>query len=90
MATVDEETQAKEFLKRAEIRTMRKDLQNLREADALKERYKIVNVKTLEEQQREQQKKLQELEEAAAKIQKAGVEKVLSQNAGQERIAEKD
>jgi len=90
MATIDEETQTKEFLKRAEIRTMRKDLQNLREADALRERYKIVNVKTLEEQQQEQQKKLQELEEAAAKIQKTGIEKVLGQNAGQERIAEKD
>ena len=50
---------------------MKKDLQNLREADALKERYKIVNVKTLEEQQQEQQKKLQELEMATAKIQKA-------------------
>ena len=62
MVTVDEETQAKEFLKRAEIRTMRKDLRALREFDALKERDKIVKIKTLEEQRLEQAKKLAEKE----------------------------
>ena len=41
MVTADEEAQAKEFLKRAEIRTMKKDLMALREVDALKERDKI-------------------------------------------------
>ena len=48
MVTTDEEIQAKEFLKRAEIRTMRKDLKALREFDALKERDKIVKIKTIE------------------------------------------
>lgn len=37
-----EELQLKEFLSRAEIKTMRKDLAKLREADALKEKEKIV------------------------------------------------
>ena len=60
MATQAEETQAKEFLKRAEIRTMKKDLQALREVDALKERGKIAKIRTLEEQRLEQEKKLQE------------------------------
>ena len=52
MATQAEETQAKEFLKRAEIRTMRKDLLSLREADSLKERDKIATIKTLEDSQK--------------------------------------
>lgn len=43
MTSNDEELQAKEFLKRAEVRTMKKDLRKMREADALKERGKIVN-----------------------------------------------
>ena len=54
--TKDEELQAKEFLKRAEIITMRKDLQGLREADALKERDKIVKGNTVEAQQAESEK----------------------------------
>ena len=37
MVTQAEEEQAKEFLKRAEIRTMKKDLLALREVDSLKE-----------------------------------------------------
>jgi len=89
MVTQDEETQAKEFLKRAEIRTMKKDLRALREGDALKERDKIVKLKTLEEQLEE--KKTAE-QSASAKMaeQKAGMEEVLTRNEGQERIAEKD
>ena len=50
MATEAEELEAKEFLKRAEIRTMRKDLLALREVDALTERDKIAHIKTFEEQ----------------------------------------
>ena len=50
MVTQDEETEAKDFLKRAEIRTMKKDLLKLREVDSLKERDKIATIKTLEEQ----------------------------------------
>ena len=57
MITETEELQAKEFLKRAEIRTMRKDLLAIREVDALAERDKIAHIKTFEEQQQEQQKK---------------------------------
>jgi len=50
MATETEELQVKEFLKRAEIKTMKKDLLALRESDASKERDKIANIRTLEEQ----------------------------------------
>ena len=92
MVTVDEETQAKEFLKRAEIRTMRKDLQALREVDALKERDKITKIKTLEEQLEEKQK--QDLASTSARAtadkEKVGMETVLQKNEGQERVAEKD
>jgi hypothetical protein len=92
MVTVDEETQAKEFLKRAEIRTMKKDLLALREGDALKERDKIVKIKTLEEQLEEQKKK--NMASSSAKAvednEKVGREEVLQKNEGQERIAEKD
>jgi hypothetical protein len=90
MVTADEEIQAKEFLKRAEIRTMKKDLLAIREFDALKERDKIGKIKTLEELQAEQQKKLQEREAIKAAGEKAGLEEVLQRNEGQERIAEKD
>ena len=88
MVTVDEETQAKEFLKRAEVRTMRKDLRAMRETDALKERDKIAKIKTLEEQLDEKKKSL--ATEAAARAEKTGLEEVLTKNEGQERIAEKD
>lgn len=92
MVTVDEEIKAKEFLKRAEIRTMRKDLLKLRESDALKERDKIAHLKTLEEQLEEQKKKNEAtiLAKAAADKEKAGLEEVLTKNEGVERIAEKD
>jgi hypothetical protein len=90
MTTETEELQTKEFLKRAEIRTMKKDLQKLREADSLKERYKIVNIKTLEEQQAEHEKQLKAKETASAAIEKGRREEVLQKNEGQERIAEKD
>lgn len=88
MVTTDEETQAKEFLKRAEIRTMKKDLQALRESDALKERDKIVKMKTLEEQLEEKKKAEASTSKAAAE--KTEREDVLTKNEGQERIAEKD
>ena len=50
MTTETEELEAKEFLKRAEVRTMRKDLQKLRESDALKEKDKIIKSKTAEQE----------------------------------------
>jgi len=69
---------------------MKKDLRALRETDALKERDKIAKIKTLEEQRVEEQKKLQENEAIKTAGEKAGLEEVLTKNAGQERIAEKD
>lgn len=89
MVTVDEETQAKEFLKRVEIRTMRKDLLALREVDALKERDKIAKLKTLEEQL-DEKKKADESVAAKASTDETGIEEVLTKNEGQERIVEKD
>jgi hypothetical protein len=90
MATDTEEIQAREFLKRAEIRTMKKDIRALREDDALKERDKIAKIKTLEEQRAEQEKQLRAKEQARAEAEKAGLEGVLQKNEGQERMAEKD
>ena len=89
MVTTDEETQAKEFLKRAEIRTMKKDLMALREGDALKERDKIAKLKTLEEQL-EEKKTAEQSAFAKATADKASLEEVLTKNEGRERIAEKD
>ena len=87
MVTVDEETQAKEFLKRAEIRTMKKDLAAMREVDALKERDKIVTMKTLEEQLAEKRKSDLVV---PVKDEKAAREEVLGKNENEEKIAEKD
>lgn len=88
MVTETEEIQAKEFLKRAEIRTMKKDLLKLRESDALKERDKIASIKTLEEQLDERKTEL--AEEAKVRQEKVQREEVLTKNESQERIAEKD
>jgi|SRR3989344_3009713 len=90
MPTQIEEEQAKEFLKRAEIKTMKKDLRALREVDALKERDKIVKIKTLEEQQAEQAQKLQIKEAARAAEEKTEMEEILQKNEKQEMLAEKD
>lgn len=89
MVTEAEELQTREFLKRAEIRTMKKDLQKFREADALKERDKIAQIKTLEEQLGEQAiKQKQQREKEILEKEKRG--EVLDKNAVEERIAEKD
>lgn len=85
-----EELQVKEFLKRTEVRTMRKDLQRLREGEALRERDKIANIKTIEQERAEKAAK----EAAALKNnpelqEQAAVEKVLEKNIEQEREAEK-
>lgn len=85
----DEEIQAKEFLKRAEIRTMKKDLSKLRESDSLKERDKIATIKTLDEQL-EEKKKAEEATATKATAEKFEREEVLEKNEGAERIAEKD
>jgi len=89
MPTATEEQQAIEFLKRAEIKTMRKDLMALREIDALQERDKIVKLKTLEEQLAEKIS-AEELAKAGAISEKIGRQEILEKNAGEERIAEKD
>jgi hypothetical protein len=88
MITETEEIQAKEFLKRAEIRTMRKDLLALRETDSLKERDKIAKLKTLEEQL--QEKKSELAKESNLRQEKIQREEVLTKNESQERLAEKD
>jgi len=90
MVTEAEELQAKEFLKRAEIRTMRKDLLALREVDALKERDKIAKIKTLEEQIEERKKADLSVPVKTALDEKAERQEVLQKNEGQERLAEKD
>jgi len=90
MATEEEELQAKEFLKRAEVRTMRKDLMALREGDALKERDKIAKIRTLEEQKEELAKKLRAKEAVENVAELAEMEEVLQKNEGQERLAEED
>ena len=96
MVTVDEETQAKEFLKRAEIRTMKKDLQALREVDALKERDKIAKIKTLEEQLGEKNKNGLNIPIPVKTIGPKGylerdeIQGVLQRNENQERLAEKE
>src|SRR3989344_612512 len=88
--TKDEELQAKEFVKRAEVKTMRKDLQQLMETDALKERDKIVKGKTVEEE-----KAIRQLAEESKKEKEREIlenqqrEKVLSKNITEEREAEK-
>lgn len=82
--TKDEELQAKEFLKRAEIRTMRKDLQKLREVDALEERDKIIQGKTTEELEMEKKKG-----EEKIILERQQREKILSKNTNDERSAEK-
>ena len=90
MPTQTEQEQAKEFLKRAEIRTMKKDLSKLREDDSLKERDKIAHIKTLEEQQQEHQKQLEAQEQARQNAEKLGMQEVLQRNKKQEYKAEKD
>ncbi|MCX6720963.1 MAG: hypothetical protein NTW11_04120 [Candidatus Staskawiczbacteria bacterium] len=92
MVTTDEEAQAKEFLKRAEIRTMKKDLAALREVDAVKERDKIVKIKTLEEQLAASASLNAQatVAETEKREDKEKMEQVLTKGEGQERIAEKD
>lgn len=99
MPTQAEELQAKEFLKRAEVRTMKKDLRALREFDALKERDKIARIKTLEEQLEEKKKldaalvgKIKKApEETDIKEEElAKIEQILEKNEDEEKIAEKD
>jgi hypothetical protein len=92
MPTQQEEQQAAEFLKRAEIRTMHKDLRSLREFDALRERDKIAKIKTLEEQLQER-KKANEAAIAKAQLQQAQAikrEEILTRGEKEERLAEKD
>ena len=87
MVTQAEETQARDFLKRAEIKTMKKDLLALREVDSLKERDKIAKIKTLEEQQQEE---VSSAAKSKANSEKNAVERVLEMGGVQEAIAEKD
>lgn len=85
MITEVEELQAKEFLERAQVRTMRKDLLMLREADALKERDKIVRMKTVEEEKLEKIKKGDEEKERHDRLER---ERILHRNIEEEKEAE--
>ena len=86
-----QEQQVKDFLKRAEVRTMRKDLQKLREVDAIKEKDKIANLKTIEEQQieiaRRQEIVRQKVQQDAEKQKR---EEILGKTAVKEKEVEKD
>lgn len=82
MASNDEELQAKEFLQRAEVKTMRKDLHKMREADALKERSKIVDLS------KNQNKKIVETQKIKAEEENA-VQKVFLKKTNEELEAEK-
>lgn len=75
--TNEEEAQVKEFLSRAEIRTMKKDLQKLREEQVLKERERIVKLKTPEEEriERERLLKIREEKEERERITKEALAK---------------
>lgn len=92
--TENEELQAKEFLKRIEIKTMKKDLQKLREADALEERDRIVRGipaqagKATEEKNPSAATPLHIAQEASLQT-KRQREKILSRSANEEREAEK-
>lgn len=90
--TKDEELQAKEFLKRAKIKTMKKDLQKLREADALKERDKIVKglpIQAKQAEKRADKEKIIRQEAEEKQKEKEQREKILSKNINEEREAEK-
>lgn len=88
--TAEEEVKAKEFLKRAEIKTMKKDLQKLREADALVEREKIIKGDTPEEAKiKKELLEKKKREEEVALQEKRKREEVLSKTAEEERSAEK-
>lgn len=90
MAISVEEQQAQEFLKRAEIRTMKKDLRALREFDALSERDKIAKIKTIDEQRADQAKLIQQKEAEKSQQTKVARDQVLQKNVAEERLAEKD
>jgi len=86
-----EEQQVRDYLKRAEVKTMKKDLRGLREFDALKERDKIAKLKTTEEQQLEESRKIEaKKQEALQGAEKQKREEVLGRNTVKEREAEKD
>lgn len=92
MANEVEELQTKEFLERAEIRTMRKDLQKLREIDALKEREKIIKMKTPEEEQAirkiaEEKAQQNKKEESMGLLEKNERERILQKKAEEENEA---
>jgi hypothetical protein len=90
MPTQLEEEQAKEFLKRAEIRTMRKDLLALREADSVKERDKIAHIKTLEEQLADQQKATMATQATQVAAEKDQRSAILEKHEGEEASAEEN
>jgi len=83
-----EEDKIKEFLNRAEVKTMRKDLQKLRESIALKEREKIVKIKTPEEEKAERERlekiKQEDLEKQNLEKQRQESSEAIQKKVGEE------
>ena len=88
MPSDTEEQQAKEFLQRVEIRTMRKDLKALREGDVLKEKEKIAKIKTKEEITLEQGSQIPPPPLAEYKPKQTITEAGIAKNANEERATE--
>jgi hypothetical protein len=84
MINSQDEAQAKEFLKRIEIITMKKDLRKLREADAIKEKNKIISGGF--QKITSNKPNSEELKEVKEKFER---EKILNENYVQEIEAEK-
>ena len=65
----EEKDEKLEYLKRGEVKTMQKDVAELREKEAKQEREKISQIKTEEEMQREKERKeSKELHKPARKL----------------------
>ena len=83
MPTDLEESQIKEYLQRADVKTMRKDLQRLRESEALEERERIVKLKTPEQERAEKEKEEKKKTEKEA----AGRQEILGRGTLEEKEA---
>jgi chromosome segregation protein len=89
MITDQEELQLKEFLKRAEVRTMKKDLLKLREADALQEKAKIISkIKEAVKEKRQEAPQEAEMPQDNQAQTKTAAEEVLQKTAEEEAGAE--
>ncbi len=67
MANKNENDKKMEYLRREEVKTMKKDVQKLREAEAQKERERIAQLRAEEEKRREEERLARAKEEAEAR-----------------------